>query len=233
MQPYFFPYVGYFSLIEYTDRFIFFDTPQYIRHGWINRNRILKEDKTPGYIVVPVKKCSQTTAIKDMKIDFSKEWQKRLWGQLTVYKKLAPYYNQTTDFLHSVIDGASTESLSKLCISSIIKTCEYIGIERQFDTFSEMNMKIDSVSAPDEWALNISKAVGADVYVNPPGGMSFFDKSKYERQNIKLEFLESNLKSYVQRIGHFEKGLSIIDVMMFCDSTEIKEILGDYTIVEA
>jgi hypothetical protein len=63
--------------------------------------------------------------------------------------------------------------------------------------------------------------------------MSFFDKSKYERQNIKLEFLESNLKSYVQRIGHFEKGLSIIDVMMFCDSTEIKEILGDYTIVEA
>ena len=41
MQPYLFPYIGYFSLIKNTDHFVFFDTPQYIRKGWINRNRII------------------------------------------------------------------------------------------------------------------------------------------------------------------------------------------------
>lgn len=41
MQPYFFPYAGYFSLIDYSDKFVFFDTSQYIKKGWVNRNRIL------------------------------------------------------------------------------------------------------------------------------------------------------------------------------------------------
>lgn len=232
MQPYFFPYVGYFSLISYTDRFIFFDTPQYIRHGWVNRNRILSSDKTPIYITVPIQKCFQETAIKDVNISADSKWQERLWGQLSVYKKLAPNYGCVIEFLHSVIDGRSQGSLSELCISGIVKTCEYIGLERRFDTFSKMNLNIGQVSEPDEWALNISKALGADVYVNPPGGMDFFDRSKYENNNIGLEFLQSNLKPYVQRIGHFEAGLSIIDVMMFCSVAEIRDILDDFTIIE-
>ena len=49
MQPYFFPYIGYFSLMDYADYFISFDTAQYISHGWINRNRILSSNGEPIY----------------------------------------------------------------------------------------------------------------------------------------------------------------------------------------
>ena len=94
-----------------------------------------------------------------------------------------------------------------------------------------MDLKIDKVEAPDEWALNITKALGYDTYINPPGGMSFFDRKKYEAENINLEFLKINLKPYIQRIGKFEEGLSIIDAMMFLKPEEINEMLDDYTIL--
>ena len=42
MQPYFFPYLGYWQLIAAVDCFELFDNAQYIDRGWVNRNRILK-----------------------------------------------------------------------------------------------------------------------------------------------------------------------------------------------
>ena len=71
MQPYFFPYLGYFSLIKHADLFILFDTPQFIRHGWIERNRILKPDVGWMYVSVLLIKHELQTPIKDVKIDNS------------------------------------------------------------------------------------------------------------------------------------------------------------------
>ncbi len=231
MQPYFFPYVGYFSLIEYSDRFIFFDTPQYINHGWVNRNRILNPNGEPIYIIVPVKKSPRETPINKMEIVNGSDWKEKIYGQITIYRKKAPFYKDTEAFLHYVLDEFKGASLSELNIRATVESCKKIGIECQFDTFSKMNIEIAPIHEPDEWALNITKALGGDVYVNPPGGQSFFDKSKYEKNNIELRFLESNLRRYVQRTGRFEPGLSILDVMMFCKNNEVKEIIQDYKVI--
>ena len=66
MQPYFAPYLGYISLIKHTDEFILFDTVQFIRHGWIERNRILKPGGGWQYIAIPLVKHSQKTLICDI-----------------------------------------------------------------------------------------------------------------------------------------------------------------------
>ncbi len=232
MQPYFFPYLGYFSLIKYSERFVFFDTPQYISHGWVNRNRILKPDGTPGYITVPIQKAKQTATIEEILISENSDWKEKIYGQLTSYKRKAPRYNDTIEFLHSILDKDYHNSLSVLNIETTKEVCNYLGIQRQFDTFSEMNLNIDDVKMPDEWALNITKALGGDIYVNPPGGQSFFDKNKYTANNIELQFLKSNLKPYIQRIGRFEPGLSVIDAMMFCNPEEINDILDDFVIIK-
>lgn len=230
MQPYFFPYVGYFSLISYSDEFVFFDTPQYIHHGWVNRNRILSISGEPTYIIVPTKKIEREQSIKETSIADSK-WIERLWGQLSVYKRKAPYYCDTMEFLHFILDNYNTDSISDLNIYTVKSVCEKIGIDAKFKVFSEMNTGIQKVGAPDEWALEICKYMHADVYVNPPGGQSFFDKNKYINAEIDLRFLQSNLRPYVQRIGKYVSGLSIIDVMMFCNNVEIKDIIEDYTII--
>lgn len=231
MQPYLFPYIGYFSLIKYCDKFIFFDTPQYISHGWINRNRIIKQDGTFNYFVVPIQKCHRETPIKDIKICNNMDWRGKIYGQLTVYKKKAPNYELVMTIIRNVFEKDFGDSLFRLSIHSVIETCRYLNIERDFDVYSEMELDIEEVHAPDEWALNITQACHGDTYVNPPGGLGFFDREKYQEKNIKLEFLNQHFKQYVQKIGHFEPALSIIDVMMFCSREEIVDMLDDFEIL--
>lgn len=231
MQPYFFPYVGYFSLIEYSDKFVFFDTPQYIKRGWVNRNRVLNSGGGTHYITVPIAKCSRDTKINHVSISENQDWKKNFFGQISGYKKKAPYYNDTVDFLHTILDNRKSNSLSELNIESTIAVCKKLGINSEYFTFSKMNLKIEEVRASDEWALNITKAMGGNIYVNPPGGQSFFEKGKYDESGIELKFLRSNLKPYIQRIGKFEQGLSIIDVMMFCNNKETKDIIKDYELI--
>lgn len=231
MQPYFFPYIGYFSLIKYVDKFILFDTPQYISHGWINRNRILNQNGEAKYITVPIQKASQNTKILDVKIDNTKKWKESILGSLTVYKRKAPYYEVIEKLVKKILTS-SGNNMTELNYTALIETCYYLGIKTPIEIYSGMNVELrEEIKAPDEWALNITKELGYKVYVNLPGGQSFFDKRKYEKENIRLEFIENSLPVYIQRIGHFEKGLSIIDVMMFCDVNSISEMLDDYRII--
>ncbi len=230
MQPYFFPYIGYYSLVANTDRFVFFDTPQYIRRGWINRNRILSCKNEPIYVNIPIHKADRSTAIKDIVIDYELLWKEKMYGQLTVYKTKAPNYNDVMDLVHDVIE-TDTKSLSVIAQKSITETMRYLNISKEYDVFSEMEMQDITVSAPDEWALYITKALGYDTYINPIGGMTFFDSKKYEEQGIKLFFLQQELVPYRQFGQSFEPGLSMIDVMMFCSADEIIDMMKRYQLL--
>lgn len=233
MQPYFFPYIGYFSLIKNTDKFILFDIVQFIRHGWIERNRILKQENDWQYISVPLLKHSLETKIKDIKINNNENWKNKICSQLQHYKKKAPFYKQTMDVLQDALN-IETDSIVELNAHTLKSVCNYLGINFDYDIFSQMNLEIDKVNAPDEWALNICKALGnIDEYWNPPGGQEFFDRNKYEKAGIKLYFQKVNVVPYPQRRGpeNIITGLSIIDVMMFNSVDAIKEMLDDYELL--
>src|SRR5687767_5750922 len=92
MQPYFFPYLGYFGLIANTDRFILLDEVQYIRHGWINRNRLSKAGGGWLYMQVPLMPHTHTALIKDVRIDNRQPWKEKILAQLVEYKRRAPHY---------------------------------------------------------------------------------------------------------------------------------------------
>ena len=102
MQPYFFPYIGYFSLIKKSDFFIFFDTPQYERSSWMNRNRIRHPNPTEesNYIMAQLAKAHYTTALNKREITKTFDWRNKFFGQLEVYKKNAPYYHSTIEMLN-------------------------------------------------------------------------------------------------------------------------------------
>jgi hypothetical protein len=227
MQPYFFPYIGYYSLIKNTNKFVFFDTPQYIRKGWINRNRIINSKNEVIYINVPVEKMPRNTPINKIKIAQKNDWKEKIYGQLTAYKKRAPHYNKVIDLVRDVIENEKI-LISEIAIDSVVKSCQYLDMKIDYSIFSKMNMDNLNVNAPDEWALEITKKLGYFIYVNPPGGKEFFDVLKYRKENIKLEFLTQNLNQYSQKNGVFVPGLSIIDIMMFCSTNEILNMMNDY-----
>lgn len=232
MQPYFFPYLGYLSLIKHTDEFMLFDPVQFIRHGWIERNRVLKPGNGWQYISVPLQKHSQGTKIQDIKIDNSKDWHEKIFAQLQHYKKKSPFYAQTIDVIKAGF-STTTDSITKLNYNTIKSVCDYLNIKFNCSIYSERNLAIDNVMAPDEWALNICKTLKYTEYWNPPGGQVFFDANKYEKAGIKLVFQKPILEFYSQRRGpdNFEPGLSIIDVMMFNSPEYINKMLDNFELI--
>jgi hypothetical protein len=228
MQPYFFPYLGYFSLIKHTDRFILLDSVQFIRHGWIDRNRILKQGDGWLYIRPSIASHPHGATIAQLSIDNTQPWREKILSQIVVYKRAAPFYWKVRGMLESVFeeDHGSIVSLNAAALRAV---CGYLGLPKTFEIFSTMDLNIDEPQAPDEWALNICTSLG-DVreYWNPPGGSSFFDQSKYREAGIDLKFQQIRLQPYDQKRPAFEPGLSIIDVMMFNSPERIHEMLDDY-----
>ncbi|RZA02799.1 MAG: glycine transferase [Sphingobacteriaceae bacterium] len=230
MQPYFLPYLGYFSLIKHTDKWIIFDPVQYIRHGWIERNRILKPAEGWQYIAIPLQKHNRETLIKDIKIR-EEDWRTKILNQLAHYKK-APYYQSTIQVLTEGFT-IKTDSITLMNAHILKCICQYLHINFNYEVFSEMNLNIDPVKNAGDWALNISKAYGANTYINPPGGVDIFDKDAFKKSGIALKFLSINLTPYHQHRKTFEPGLSIIDVMMFNSVDEINNMLDNYQIINA
>lgn len=229
MQPYIFPHIGYFQLINAVDKFILLDTVQFIRHGWIERNRILKQDNGWIYIKIPLEKHSRNTQIKDIKIR-KENWQDKIFAQLQQYKKKAKYYNNVIELLSNILEK-KYETITELNYEIIKSICSYLEIKTPVSIFSENNLEIEKVNNAGEWALNISKKVKAGTYINPVGGKKLFDKEKFTNNNIELKFIVANNISYSQKRENFEDGLSIIDVMMFNSPEEIKIMLEKYTLI--
>ncbi len=232
MQPYFFPYLGYISLIKNTDRFILLDTVQFIRQGWIERNRILKQREGWLYIKVPLKKSNgRSTLIKDCILDNSQPWREKILDQLVIYKKIAPYYQQTIDLLKKIF-AKDFENIATLNKHILTELCNYLGIKREIAIFSEMGLTIEKPLDSDEWALNICKSIGSNLtYINPIGGQSFFNKDKYLAADIDLCFHKVDLKNYKQGYREFEPGLSILDALMFNTKEDIHEMLDQCHLV--
>lgn len=228
MQPYFFPYIGYFSLIKHTDKFVLLDDVQFIRHGWIERNRVLKQTGGWVYVKVPIiKNDGRNTFIKNIKIDNAQDWKKKILAQLRHYKKIAIHYSTVIEILNSVFknDHKDIVSLNKAALEVV---CEYLGFEARISVFSEMGLSIEEVNAPDEWALNICKAIGnVKEYWNPEGGTSFFDVNKYVNSGIEVRFIKCNPIQYFQGDLSFEPNLSIIDLLMFNDVKKANQLIDD------
>ncbi|MFC5498407.1 WbqC family protein [Caenimonas terrae] len=226
MQPYFFPYLGYYSLIRNTDKFILFDTVQFIRHGWIERNRVLKPSEGWQYVAAPLKKKSLSTLICDCEIRRDEPWKDKLISQLGHYKRTAPFFRKTVRVVEDSLD-VDTDSIVKLNQNILIETCKYLGMPIDISILSEMGLVLDTVSDPGEWALEICKSLKADEYLNPSGGRHLFDQAKFTESGVKLTIVHNNLTSYEQGRPAFEAGLSIIDVMMFNDAASTLRLIED------
>ncbi len=231
MQPYFFPYLGYISLLKNTDVFILLDNVQFMKNGWIERNRILKPNPGWQYINVPLVRHSSKESIQNILINNTLDWRKRILAQLHHYKKKSPYYNQVISLINRIFKHQYRDIVS-LNRAALLEVCEYLDIQKDIPVFSRMKLEIESVRGPDEWALNICKALGnVTEYWNPPGGKSFYDKGKFENNGMKLFFHEPYLEEYDQKRDSFEPGLSIIDVMMFNSPREINTMLDQYELL--
>jgi hypothetical protein len=227
MQPYFFPYIGYYQLINATDLFIVYDNIKYTKKGWINRNRML-QNGTDAVFTLPLRNDSDSLNICDRKVSlgFSPD---KLLNQFGGAYRNAPFFEQTLPLIERAICHQD-RNLFGFLFHSLVCTCKYLGIETEIRASS--SIPIDHQLTNQDKVLALCVALGATTYVNPIGGLELYSKSAFLDRGISLRFLKSNPLTYTQYGDAFVPWLSIIDLLMFNSVETVHDwILNRYQLI--
>lgn len=228
MQPYFFPNLNHFSMIDYADKWIVFDDTQYRKQSWINRNRILHPISGEMYIHCPINSVATKTKINEVKRKLNLNF---ILGQLSHYKK-APYYMNVIEIIRNIYLNNDKEfSLAKFNVMALKKISDYINIEFNYTYSSELNITYPKKMNPGDWSLEITKFLGSCEYVNPISGKNLFDLDKFKKYNIKIKFFDFENPLYDTGDKSFIPGLSIIDTMMWLPPEKINFLLKKNRII--
>lgn len=227
MQPYFFPYIGYFQLINSVDKFVILDDVNYINRGWINRNRILINGE-PRLISMPLKDASQNKMINEIEIANDQKWKEKLLRTLQLHYKKALFFSDVFRLVEKIILNKE-QNLSAFIFASIIAINKYLAIKTVIESSSAKY--ITKHLKAEQKILNICFQGNATTYINPIGGTDLYLKQQFKDHNIELLFLKTKEVTYNQNCKIFIPWLSIIDVMMFNSRSDIKIMLNNYGLV--
>ena len=224
MQPYFFPYIGYFQLINSVDEFVIYDNIQFTKKGWINRNRILVNQKA-DYISLALKKDSDYLNVNQRLLadTWSVDKKKMLNKIVESYRK-APQFEPAYSLFEKCLMIDET-NLFDFIHHTLKETLKYLSISSKITVSS--TIEIDHQLKSEEKVLAICKALNASTYINPSGGIELYSKERFERNGIKLQFQKSNPINYLQYKNEFVPWLSMVDVIMFNDKLSIKQMLNN------
>lgn len=229
MQPYFLPYIGYFQLINYVDVFVVYDSIEFSKKGWINRNRILKNG-TDDYITLPLKKGSDYLNINERELSdaFANERTKMIRRISELYRK-APEFSNVFPLFNEILSFEKS-NLFEFVYHSLQKITDFLGMQEKLVISSEVKANHD-LKSPDR-IYDLCKELKADTYVNPIGGLEMYNQAEFAAEGLQLQFLKPKLVEYRQFNHDFVSGLSILDVLMFNDRCTILHMLNnDYKII--
>jgi hypothetical protein len=225
MQPYFMPYIGYWQLIGAVDAFVVYDNIKYTKKGWINRNRFLVNGAEAGFSL-PLRKDSDFLDVNQRYLADAFDREDLLNRFREAYRK-APEFSSVMPLLEGIIRNPAA-NLFEYIFGSICAVCGFLEIKTPLVVSSTIACDHSLKSA--ERVHAICKALGADTYVNPVGGMELYTKENFASQGINLNFCKALLVEYSQGANPFVPWLSILDVLMFNSKTLIKKKLNEYTI---
>ena len=224
MQPYLFPYIGYFQLIYAVDVFVVYDDVNFIKGGWINRNFILSQGKK-SRITLQLQGASPNLLINQVLVGSNK---------VKLLKSIQQSYSKASQFsfVYPLIEDIllhEETNLAKFIDYGLRRICNYLGITPKW--YLSSNLKKDSTLCGQNKVLSICAELGASQYINVPGGRDLYEREAFSKQGVKLSFIESKEIEYSQFGGVFEPNLSIIDVMMFNDRAQCSQLLEEYSLV--
>ncbi|WP_297420719.1 WbqC family protein [Clostridium sp.] len=229
MQPYFLPYIGYFQLINCVDKYVVDDTVQFIKGGWINRNRLLIKDK-PARFTLSLKNGSTRSNINERYLsDKFEEDSNRLLKTIEFNYKKAPYFSETIALIYEILDYDHKVNIGEFNQNSLQVICKYLGIDTTIIAAS--NISINNELKCQDMIIEIVKNLGGDEYINAIGGINLYSKEYFKKKLIDLYFIKTNDIEYKQYNNDFVSNLSILDVLMFNSKERVKELLNEYTLI--
>jgi len=227
MQPYFFPYLGYWQLLSTVDRFVIYDDVNFIKRGWIKRNRILINGK-PSYIAVPLYQASQNKRICDISLQSSPVWRRKMVKSIENTYRKAPFFTEVFPIIEKTI-CYKTENLADFLAYHLRAMAVFLGIDTEFVKTSRCYKNHHLIG--QERILDICKYEGATIYINPQGGQTLYDIESFRRVNIDLRFIAMRPMPYKQRRAGFVPYLSIIDALMEIGPLGVEQHLEQFNLI--
>lgn len=222
MQPYLFPYIGYFQLAAAVDKFVFYDDVSFIKNGWINRNRMLLGDEV-RYLTVPLAGASPTLKINDVLIQPRERWLRKLLESIRHAYAKAPQYPHVSKLIEQILSAPFTH-ISLLASHTVTEICRYLEIDTEFVASSTRYGNAQLKGA--HRVIDICANERALIYVNLPGGRALYDSETFSTRGVELAFIEPNLCPYPQFDDAFHPALSILDVLMFNSKDRVQDMLS-------
>lgn len=230
MQPYLFPYIGYFQLIRAVEEFVVYDDVNFIKQGWINRNRTLNNG-APLLFTVPLENASSFSRINEVRVDLKQynAWKNKFLKTLALNYKKAPQFDTTIGLIGGVLDNFREGSVADLALSGIRAVCGHLGINTKIVPSSSVynNTHLHG----KERVVDICRQTGASHYINPIGGQELYTKEYFKEHHLQLSFIKSLPVTYAQLKEPFVPWLSIIDVLMFNTAGDIVLMLENYELI--
>jgi len=167
MQPYLFPYLGYFQLIARSHEFVLGDDLQYVKSSWINRNRILVNGQ-PKLVTFSLRNDDPYLPINRrwLSDDFEPHAE-RLLKTLAFSYARAPYKAETLELLTQIL-ASPERNLACFAEQSIRALCAHLEIATPIRLGSDLGLpaRMDK----QERVVCIAHRLGAEQYINPIGG---------------------------------------------------------------
>jgi hypothetical protein len=224
MQPYLFPYIGYWQLINTVDTFVIYDDVNFIKQGYINKNNILHNENKQVFSLELIG-ASSNKLINEIKV--GRNSKKLLKSIYQNYSK-APYFSSVYPLIEKILLNKE-ENIANFIAYSLKEISKYLNISTDFIYSSRID-KNNNLRAQDK-VIHICKLLKADKYINAIGGQELYDKAIFEINNININFIKTELKEYKQFKNRFIPYLSIIDVMMFNEIKTINGYLQNYKLI--
>jgi hypothetical protein len=228
VQPYSFPYIGYFQLVNEVDVFVFYDDVHFIKKGWIHRNNILVNGNS-SLFTIPLVKPSQNSLINEIGLSIDAKWRTTFNKKLHHSYGKAPYFNGVMELIEPLLN-TEYNNISLLAIESIVSISNYLGLNTKFKVSSKDFNESRGMDRADR-LIEITKSLGGNIYINPSGGKELYTKEYFNSKSIELKFIESEVMAYKQFENVFCGGLSIIDVLMFNSVESINKMIEQYKLV--
>ena len=227
MQPYFFPYIGYFQLIANSDVFVIYDDVNFIKKGWINRNNILVNN-TPYLFSMPLQNVSQNKLINEIFITDLDKWKTDLLKTISSSYKKAPFYQDVYPLIEKIISFDEL-NLALYIQNSLQNLCAYLNLNTKLIMSSEI-VKNNDLRGENK-IIDICLQLGATQYINAIGGIELYKQDNFQVKNIELKFIKSENIIYKQFKNEFKPWLSIIDVLMFNSKSDVVRMLNQYDLL--
>jgi len=224
MQPSYLPWLGYFDLLFQSDLFLVYDTVQFDKDGWRNRNRI-KTPQGAQWLTVPVlTKGLNKPTNREIKINRVEPWKRKHLKSLELNYRKAPHFEEIFPLLEGIL-SKDWEFLIDLNVESLKTLCNYLEIQTSIRFASEL--KLDLPQDRNDKLIEICHHLKADEFYEPKGGEGYIDAERFKSNGIHLRFQDFQHPTYPQLHGVFVPQLSIVDLLFNCGKESVG-ILRDF-----